>query len=68
VLLLQIVVIHWPPAQILFHTTTLTLTDWLIASSVAISILFFEELRKLIMPFHSKLKSNGTSANENPKI
>ncbi len=68
VLLLQIVVIHWPPAQILFHTTALTLTDWLIASSVAISILFFEELRKLIMPFHPKLKSNSTSANENIKI
>ncbi|MGZ8237838.1 MAG: HAD-IC family P-type ATPase [Methylobacter sp.] len=47
VLLLQILVIHWPPAQQIFHTTALTPLDWLIAVSVASSVLVFEELRKL---------------------
>jgi Ca2+-transporting ATPase len=47
VMLLQVLVIHWPPAQQIFHTTALTLPDWLIATSVAASVLVFEELRKL---------------------
>ncbi|HEY8159481.1 MAG TPA: HAD-IC family P-type ATPase [Methylobacter sp.] len=47
VILLQILVIHWPPAQLIFHTTALTSLDWLIAASVASSVLVFEELRKL---------------------
>ncbi|MGZ5030152.1 MAG: calcium-translocating P-type ATPase, PMCA-type [Methylobacter sp.] len=47
VLLLQILVIYWPPAQLIFHTTALTPLDWLIAASVASSVLVFEELRKL---------------------
>jgi Ca2+-transporting ATPase len=46
VLLLQILVIYWPPAQLIFHTTALTPLDWLIAASVASSVLVFEELRK----------------------
>jgi len=45
---LQILVIHWPPAQHIFHTTGLTLTDWLIASGVALSVLVLEEVRKLL--------------------
>ena len=48
VILLQILVIHWPPAQHIFHTTGLTLTDWLIASGVALSVLVLEEVRKLL--------------------
>jgi Ca2+-transporting ATPase len=47
VLLLQILVIYWPPAQQIFHTTALTPLDWLIAAGVASSVLVFEELRKL---------------------
>jgi Ca2+-transporting ATPase len=47
VILLQILVIHWPPAQLIFRTTTLTQQDWLIAGCVAGSILALEELRKL---------------------
>ena len=68
VVFLQIVVIHWPPAQVLFHTTTLTLTDWLIASSVATSVLFFEELRKVIIALLSTLKTNNTRVSQNLKI
>jgi len=48
VILLQILVIHWPLAQLIFHTTALTLSDWLMAVGVAASILVFEELRKLV--------------------
>ncbi len=48
VILLQILVIHWPPAQAIFHTTALTQLDWLIAAGVASSVLILEELRKLL--------------------
>ncbi|MCX7098338.1 MAG: calcium-translocating P-type ATPase, PMCA-type [Methylococcales bacterium] len=48
VLALQILVIHWPPAQTLFHTTNLSPQDWLLASGVAVSVLVLEELRKLV--------------------
>ncbi|MDP2098156.1 MAG: calcium-translocating P-type ATPase, PMCA-type [Methylobacter sp.] len=46
VVLLQILVIHWPPAQLIFRTSALTLQDWLIATGIAASILVLEELRK----------------------
>ena len=49
VTLLQIPVIHWPPAQSIFHTTALTPTDWVIAAGVASSALVFEELRKVLL-------------------
>ncbi len=48
VILLQILVIYWPPAQTLFHTTALTQPDWLMAIGVSASILLLEELRKLL--------------------
>ena len=48
VILLQILVINWTPAQAIFQTTALTADDWLIATGVAMSILFLEEIRKLI--------------------
>ena len=48
VILLQILVIHWPPAQTLFHTTALTQPEWLMAIGVSASILLLEELRKLL--------------------
>jgi Ca2+-transporting ATPase len=48
VIMLQILVIHWPPAQALFHTTALTQLDWLIATGVAASVLTLEELRKFL--------------------
>ncbi len=48
VILLQILVIHWPPAQTVFHTTALTQPDWLMAIGVSASILLLEELLKLL--------------------
>jgi Ca2+-transporting ATPase len=49
VILLQMLVIHWPPAQLIFHTTALTLPDWLLATGVAASVLIVEELRKVLL-------------------
>jgi len=57
VLLLQILVIHWPPAQLIFHTTALTPLDWLIAAGVASSVLVFEELRKLFRFLWRRVKA-----------
>jgi len=48
VLLLQILIVNWQPAQTVFHTTTLTMADWLLATGIAGSILVFEELRKFV--------------------
>lgn len=49
VVCLQAVAVHWPPAQRVFSTTTLSGADWLIAISVAASILLLEEGRKLFL-------------------
>ncbi|HDP88446.1 MAG TPA: HAD family hydrolase [Thioalkalivibrio sp.] len=48
VLLLQVIAVHWPPAQAIFGTTDLSGTDWLLAAGVASSVLLLEELRKLV--------------------
>jgi Ca2+-transporting ATPase len=46
---LQVLVVHWGPAQSVFHTTDLTATDWALAVSVAASVLVLNEARKLAM-------------------
>ncbi|WP_231383590.1 calcium-translocating P-type ATPase, PMCA-type [Methylobacter luteus] len=56
VVLLQILAVHWPPAQAVFHTTALTPTDWFIAVGVASSVLVLEELRKLLQSIGKWLK------------
>jgi len=48
VVLLQVVVVHWAPAQTVFDTVDLSVNDWLIASAVASSTLLLEEARKLL--------------------
>jgi Ca2+-transporting ATPase len=45
---LQLVVVHWPPAQAIFGTIDLTLNDWIRATAIASSVLFLEEARKLL--------------------
>ncbi len=49
VLALQIVVVQWPPAQTLFHTSALSFAEWALAAGTASSVLLLEEARKLIM-------------------
>ena len=47
VVALQVIAVSWAPLRSLFHVTTLTMNDWLIAIAVACSVLFLEEGRKL---------------------
>ncbi|MDP3033149.1 MAG: HAD-IC family P-type ATPase, partial [Rhodocyclaceae bacterium] len=44
---LQILVVHWAPAQAIFDTIDLSLNDWLLATAIASSTLILEEARKL---------------------
>ena len=48
VLSLQVLVVHWAPAQAVFRTTDLALADWGLAALVASSVLLIEEVRKLL--------------------
>lgn len=49
VVLLQLIVIYLPAAQQIFHTTTLSYSDWVSAIVVAASVLLLEELRKVFL-------------------
>jgi Ca2+-transporting ATPase len=48
VILLQVGVTHLGPLQRLFDTTSISLGQWLVAALVASSVLWIEEIRKLI--------------------
>lgn len=52
VLALQVLVVHWGPAQAVFDTVVLRPSDWLLAAAVASSVLWLEELRKLVMKLY----------------
>jgi Ca2+-transporting ATPase len=45
---LQAMVVHWTPAQALFHTTDLDSRQWLLAAGVASLVLVLEEIRKVL--------------------
>ena len=47
VLALQVMVVHWQPAQMIFGTTDLHMDDWLYVTVVASSVLVLDELFKL---------------------
>ena len=47
VLVLQVVVVNWGPAQAIFDTESLNLGDWLLATGIAASVLLLDEARKL---------------------
>ena len=49
VLLLQVVAVHWGPAQAIFDTVDLTATEWGIAFALASTTLLLEEARKLLV-------------------
>lgn len=61
VVLLQVVVVHWGPAQAVFDTVALTAGDWLLATAIASSALLLEEARKLLL---AVLDSAGFNAAE----
>ncbi len=54
VVLLQIIAVHWGAAQLIFDTVDLTLSEWLLAATVASSVLFLEEARKLLLRLFSR--------------
>jgi Ca2+-transporting ATPase len=57
VLALQVMVVHWQPAQIIFGTIDLRMEDWLWAVLVASSLLLLDEMRKLAVKlFHLMTK------------
>ena len=60
VVCLQVVAVHWPPAQMIFRTTNLTLVDWVLVVGVAASILILEEMRKVVVVVVSFLRKNVT--------
>jgi EamA domain-containing membrane protein RarD len=49
VLALQVMAVHWPPAQAIFGTVDLRLEDWLLAAAAASSVLLLDEARKLLL-------------------
>lgn len=49
VIALQMGVTHWGPMQRLFDTTSISIAQWGLCVAVASSIIFLEELRKLII-------------------
>lgn len=49
VLVLQVLAVHVNPVQDLFGTADLTVADWVLVTAVASSILWVEELRKLVV-------------------
>ncbi|MCF8176263.1 MAG: cation-translocating P-type ATPase [Burkholderiaceae bacterium] len=46
---LQVVVVHWGPAQAVFDTVDLTSADWALAAAIASTTLLLEEARKLLL-------------------
>ncbi len=50
VLALQLLAVHWPPAQALFDTVALSGGDWALAAATGASVLLLEETRKALFP------------------
>lgn len=59
VLALQVMVVHWQPAQTIFGTTDLSLEDWLCASLAASSVLLLDEMRKFLIKLLSLMTKNS---------
>ncbi|HQU16339.1 MAG: hypothetical protein B7Z66_15240 [Chromatiales bacterium 21-64-14] len=60
VLVLQAVVVHWPPAQDIFSTTGLEIQDWFKAFAVAFNVLFLEEARKSLLRMLPRTPQSGS--------
>jgi magnesium-transporting ATPase (P-type) len=52
VIFLQIFAVYNPFMQKILHTTALSISEWLLVLSIALSIVVVEELRKLFMRYH----------------
>jgi Ca2+-transporting ATPase len=49
VLILQVTIMQWTAAEVVFRTTALSLEDWGLATAIAASVLVLEEARKVLM-------------------
>lgn len=49
VIILQVIIVQWSVAETVFRTYPLNLTDWIMATAIASSVLILEESRKLLM-------------------
>jgi Ca2+-transporting ATPase len=49
VVALQVAVVHWPPLQRVFGTTSLKFGEWMLAAGIASTVLLVEELRKVVV-------------------
>lgn len=61
VVVLQAIAVHWPPAEAVFGIGGMSSTDWVIAVSVAASILLLEEGRKLLVVLILRLRPSASS-------
>ena len=59
VLVLQVTVVNWGPAQAAFDTVRLDWGDWLLATAAASSVLLLEEARKLAVHCYVFLRSKA---------
>ncbi len=59
VLVMQILAVHWSPAQEIFNATDLSLTDWGLAALISSSVLLLEEARKLLSRMWHGLRASG---------
>ncbi|MFA7270499.1 MAG: HAD-IC family P-type ATPase [Sterolibacterium sp.] len=68
VILIQVVVVHWGPAQALFDTRDLSLLDWSCSAAIAASVLFLEEVRKLLVAIFRPARDATTKRQSTPRI
>jgi Ca2+-transporting ATPase len=59
---LQVIVIHWPPAQTAFQTTSLSAAEWLRCLAVASSVFFVDEAVKAMRAWYRRSKSAPVAA------
>ncbi len=62
VVVLQVGVVHWEPMQSLFDTTSISAAQWLACIVTASSVLWVEELRKLVARHRNPLKEQETTS------
>jgi Ca2+-transporting ATPase len=51
---LQVVLVHWEPAQAIFSTVDLSLSDWGLVWLISSSVLILEETRKITVRYYTK--------------
>ncbi len=61
VIVLQVIAVHWPPAEAVFGIGGMSYADWVFPAGVASSILILEEGRKLLIVLIRRLRSNASS-------